>query len=91
MRDPSGQSWLPQLLALPERFDGRVSETSADLGTIRRCAWDPEEEQLAPPRSLLEFLRRNPQSAKATEFLARLSEEEREAYVFEGLTSVDAT
>jgi nitrogen regulatory protein PII-like uncharacterized protein len=60
-----------------------------DAGTIRSCGWDPEEQKLAPPRALLDHLRREPQSVRAREF-ADLHPERVADYVFEGRTSVDA-
>ena len=55
MRDPSGVSWLPKLLKLPEPSTGSVDVRGATV-PLRTCAWWPAERQLPAPAKLLEWL-----------------------------------
>lgn len=60
-RDPSGESWLPALLALARHGSAKAVPPSTLRGSLRkeRCKWGPEEEKLPAPRSLLEWLVEN--------------------------------
>ncbi len=56
-RDPSGKSWVRQLLSLGARSGTSVIPT--DLGTLlsdKHPSWGDKEKPLAPPKSLLEHL-----------------------------------
>jgi hypothetical protein len=74
--DPTGKSWLPTLLQLPRRFDGVLIEPPHDPGELVAHAWSPTEKRLAPPRSLLEWLVRNP-PASGPKDLGTRSDEKR--------------
>lgn len=55
-RDPTGKSWLPALLALPE-LPGIASRAIAPSpGALTDHAWGDHERGLPPPRSLLRWL-----------------------------------
>jgi hypothetical protein len=58
MRDPTGLTWLPELLKLPER-QGAADDRPASRSALRRCGWWPAEVRLPPPPSLLEYLIEN--------------------------------
>jgi len=60
--DPSGCSWLPQLLALPKgrRADARTPPRV--VGSVHAKHWFPNEMELPAPVSLLKWLVRNPPS-----------------------------
>lgn len=58
-RDPSGASWLPKVLALPDRFDGTTSKVP-EPGPLVDHAWHPQEKRLRPPKALLRWLIENP-------------------------------
>ena len=47
-RDPSGRTWLQELLALPERPGGAVAPLPQSIGDIRDRCWGNAEKQLAP-------------------------------------------
>ena len=58
-RDPTGRSWLPQLLSLPQ-LDGSNSWDSRATGEVQAHWWhgNPCERKLDPPVSLLQVLLR---------------------------------
>lgn len=56
-RDSSGQSWLPELLALPLSGSRKVRPDS--LGALQEACWGANERKLMPPVALLSWLIRN--------------------------------
>ncbi len=57
-RDRSGTSWIPQLLRLPRHGAAQVGE-HVRVGNVLRHGWGRDEESLAPPLALLQWLVRN--------------------------------
>lgn len=57
-RDPVGESWLPELLTLPEHGAARV-EAPGTAGELLDHAWGESERALEAPASLLKWLMRN--------------------------------
>lgn len=63
-RDPSGRSWLPTLLRLPERQGGRIEVDAG--GELVEVHWHPIEKKLPAPRSLLRYLVEHPEALART-------------------------
>lgn len=55
-RDPTGQSWLPTLLALPERPGTTRPPDPITTRPLTDWAWGKRQRALPPPRSLLRWL-----------------------------------
>ena len=58
--DPSGCTWLADLLTLPKMRDQRRLSVLPPLGPLREAHWWPQEKMLPAPASLLEWLVNNP-------------------------------
>ena len=56
-RDPTGETWLPKLLALPAHGAGVTCPPG--VGTLQDHGWGESERALQPPASLLSWLIRN--------------------------------
>lgn len=65
--DPTGKSWLRELLFLPHLRGSRVPLDLSSTSELIECKWGEEEKRLAPPRSLLTWLVQNPLPALAEE------------------------
>jgi hypothetical protein len=68
-KDPTGRSWLPKLLDLPNRRNEISLPSNCDF-TIQRACWEPNEIKLDPPVALLSWLIRNPTRPKSGELSA---------------------
>ena len=55
--DPTGKSWIPTLLGLPE--SGSRTPAIPPAAELAEARWWPSEKRLAPPPSLLRWLVRN--------------------------------
>jgi hypothetical protein len=60
--DPTGKSWIPTLLGLPE--SGRRTPVSSPAASLDEARWWPSEKPLAPPLSLLRWLVQNVKAPK---------------------------
>lgn len=68
-RDPTGLSWLQQLLSLPKRATGESSSFSdrlRNLGALEASSWGADERSLPAPRSLLHWLLTNASSPSSS-------------------------
>lgn len=63
-QDSSGQSWLPQLLRLPEG-ENKLQILPEDSFLIQEHAWGSNEIKLEPPLALLSWLIRNPRKPQS--------------------------
>lgn len=67
--DPTGESWLPGLLRLPEGGNGLSLSPGCRLA-IREHGWGRNEKPLEPPVALLSWLIRNPREPQSGELSA---------------------